>query len=116
MNKISIDLDAYRVVDKGSNMKSRVFAGRPRGKSVRELSKIDELVDSYDLVIVIVPDDIRAFNPSFIEEFLFNVVQKYGPLGYKEKVSFQSPNGFKFESKLQEGVSRIMRRMSGLDS
>ena len=111
-----INLEDYRVIDKENNMKSRVFAGRPRGKTVREDSKVDELVEGSDVVKVVVPDDIRAFNPSFIEEFLFNVVKKYGPTGYKEKVIFYSPGGFKFEAKVEEGVSRIMRRMSGLDS
>lgn len=116
MNKTTIDLEGYRVVDDVSKLKSRVFAGRPRGKKVREESKIDEKIEKYDLVEILVPDDIRALNPSFIEEFLFNVVKKYGPIGYKSKVIFYSPSGFKFEAKLQEGVSRIMRRMSGLDS
>ena len=117
MDKVVIDLEEYRVVDKDTGSKSRVFAGRPRGENVRDLSKIDDLVDNNKMVEVIVPDDIRALNPSFIEEFLFNVVKKFGPTGYKEKVSFTSPSGhFKFESKLQEGVNRIMRRMSGLDS
>lgn len=116
MNKIVINLEDYRVVDKESGMKSRVFAGRPRGEAVRVASKIDELVESNDLVEVNVPDDIRALNPSFIEEFLYNIVKKYGPTGYKTKVSFYSNSGFKFEAKLQEGVSRILRRMSGLDS
>ena len=116
MNKAVIDLEQYRVVDAENNSKSRVFAGRPRGEKVRDLSAIDELVAGNDIVEVIVPDDIRALNPSFIEEFLYNVVKDYGPVGYKEKVIFSSPGGFKFESKLQEGVARIMRRMSGLDS
>lgn len=116
MSKVVIDLNDYRVVDNESKMKSRVFAGRPRGVTVRNSSKIDELVENYDIVEVIVPDDIRALNPSFIEEFLYNVVKKFGPSGYKEKVVFYSPGGFKFEAKLQEGVARIMRRMSGLDS
>ena len=116
MNVKEINLEDYRVVDKENNMKSRVFAGRPRGKAVRDASKVDELVEGSDVVKVVVPDDIRAFNPSFIEEFLFNVVKKYGPTGYKEKVVFYSSGGFKFEAKVEEGVSRIMRRMSGLDS
>jgi len=116
MSKEVIDLENFRVVDTETGSKSRVFAGRPRGEKVRDLSRIDELVENNDQVEVIVPDDIRALNPSFIEEFLFNVVEKYGPTGYKEKVVFTSPGGFKFESKLIEGVNRIMRRMSGLDS
>ena len=116
MSKQTINLEDYRVVDRESHLKSRVFAGRPRGLSVREASKIDDLADNNDEVIINVPDDIRALNPSFIEEFLFNVVKKYGPTGYKEKVKFESEHGFKFESKLQEGINRIMRRMSGLDN
>ncbi len=116
MSKVVIDLENYRVFDSETKLKSRVFAGRPRGEKVRDSSKIDELVENNDFVEVVVPDDIRALNPSFIEEFLYNVVKKYGPNGFREKVTFTSPGGFKFESKLQEGVSRIMRRMSGLDS
>ena len=81
MSKQIINLEDYRVIDKENNIKSRVFAGRPRGLKVRDTSKIDELVDNNDVVIVKVPDDIRALNPSFIEEFLFNVVKKYGPTG-----------------------------------
>lgn len=116
MSKVIVNLEDYRVVDRENNVKSRVFAGRLRGKAVREASKIDELVEKNDEVEINVPDDIRALNPSFIEEFLFNVVKKFGPNGYKDRVKFVSGNGFKFETKLQEGVNRIMRRMSGLDN
>ena len=116
MNTEIINLEDYRVEDKESGLKSRVFAGRSRGKHVREMSKIDELVANADRVVVNVPDDIRALNPSFIEEFLFNVVKTYGPTGYKTKVEFRSDRGFKFNSKVEEGVRRILRRMSGLDS
>lgn len=116
MSKVIINLEDYRVVDRENNVKSRVFAGRPRGKAVRDASKIDDLVEKNDEVEINVPDDIRALNPSFIEEFLFNVVKKYGANGYKDKVKFVSENGFKFEVKLQEGVNRILRRMSGLDN
>jgi hypothetical protein len=116
MRKVIINLEDYRVFDRENNVKSRVFAGRPRGKAVRDASKIDDLVEKSDEVEINVPDDIRALNPSFIEEFLFNVVKKYGANGYKDKVKFVSENGFKFEAKLQEGVNRILRRMSGLDS
>ena len=110
-----IDLEDYRVVDTDTNEKSRVFAGRPRGLFVRNASKVDERVEKSDKVDVHVPDDIRALNPSFLEEFLFNIVKKYGPEGYKAKIRFWSEKGYKFAAKEEEGVRRILRRMSGLD-
>lgn len=115
MTEKRIDLNDYRVIDANKNLKSRVFAGRPRGEDVRKRSGIDTIISECDKLIIFVPSDIRAINPSFFEEFLFNSVRKLGPAGFQKKVEFQSDGGFKFAKPLQEAIREIMRRSSAIE-
>ena len=56
---------------------SKVFTGRDRGIEVRNQSKIDEIESTTDdAITIIIPEDIRSINPSFLEEFLSKVVKK----------------------------------------
>ena len=68
-----IDLQTYRTPN------SRAFTGRDRGIEVREASKIDILEAECETITIAIPDDIGSINPSFLEEFLYNVVTKLQP-------------------------------------
>ncbi len=104
MTTVTIDLEKYKT--KGS----KVFTGRERGQSIRADSKIDELVGSYDLVEILIPTDVMSINPSFLEEFLFNVVKKLGKEKFNEKIKFLSENmRYNIAEDLEEAVDRILR-------
>ena len=47
-----INLENYRSEDKVRHIKAKVFTGRDRGQEVREKSKIDELENSNDRIIL----------------------------------------------------------------
>lgn len=104
----TINLQDYRTVG------SKVFTGRDRGIQVRTLSKIDLLADQADTVSIIIPEDIRSINPSFLEEFLFNVVTKLGETSFKQKFSFVNKGRYKIENDLNEAVERILRDENAL--
>ncbi len=108
MKKTEILLGKYR------NVGSKVFTGRDRGKEVREKSKIDTLEKQYDLISIIVPDDIRSINPSFLEEFLFNVIIKLGKEGFYNKFEFKTTGRYNIESDLEEAVESILREENAL--
>jgi len=88
---------------------SKVFASRARGKQVRKDSKIDEIETSFDKITISIPVDISSINPSFLEEFLENVVAKLGESSFYSKFSFVNPGRYKIVDDLSEAVDRILR-------
>jgi hypothetical protein len=109
MNKASIDLENHRT--KGS----KVFTGRERGISVRENTKIDVLVSENKQVEIIIPTDIMSINPSFLEEFLTNVVKSLGKEGFYKKIKFASDSKrYDIALDLEEAVDRILRNENAL--
>jgi len=108
MEPLVINLENHRTLG------SKVFTGRDRGINVRNESKIDSLESEYDKVQVIVPSDVRSINPSFLEEFLFNVVQKLGADGFRKKFSFISEGRYDITQDLEEAVDRILREENAL--
>lgn len=105
-----------RVIDlaKFQTAGSKVFTGRDRGIYVRKSSKIDDLIVKSDRVQIIVPANIRSINPSFLEEFLINAVQKLGKDQFYKKIAFQTSGRYKIEEDLQEAVDSILREEHGL--
>ncbi|MGP8217209.1 MAG: STAS-like domain-containing protein [Bacteroidia bacterium] len=103
-----IDLELYRTPG------SRVFTGRDRGIEVRDKSKIDEIESNNDEVIVVIPTDIGSINPSFLEEFFYNVVVKLKEDGFFQKFKFKNEGRYKIMSDLQEAVERILREETAL--
>lgn len=109
MNKIStIDLQNYRTPG------SRVFTGRDRGKEVRTKTNINNLEINSDFVEIIIPEDLGSINPSFLEEFLFDVVIKLKTEGFFNKFKFINTGRYKIDSDLQEAVERILREETAL--
>lgn len=108
-----INLEDFRSRDK--NRISKVFTGRDRGEYVRRQSKIDELEAQYDKVIIIIPDNVYSINPSFLEEFLVNVVQKLGRNAFLEKFEFVSEGDYEYQTPLIQAIDRIMKSKNALD-
>jgi hypothetical protein len=103
-----IDLQTYRTAN------SRVFTGRDRGIEVREASKIDILEAECETITIAIPDDIGSINPSFLEEFLYNVVIKLQPDIFFKKFKFQNNGRYKINNDLHEAVERIVREENAL--
>ena len=108
-----IDLEDYRVIDKDGSI-SKVFTGRDRGEYVRKTSKLDEIAEKYQKVVVIIPDKIYSINPSFFEELFVNVVLKLGRDGFYEKFEFIVQGNYKFEKPLSEAIARILRKRTAI--
>lgn len=104
-----IDLENFRT--KGS----KVFTGRDRGISVRTSSKIDELSKGTEPIIILIPKDIMSINPSFLEEFLSNVVSSLGKEGFYNKILFKSESTrYDIAIDLEEAIERILRTENAL--
>ena len=109
MSESVIKLETYRT--KGS----KVFTGRDRGIEVRTESKIDELEAKSDKVIIWIPTDVMSINPSFLEEFLFNVVTKLNKKGFYNKFTFKSDSKrYDISVDLEEAIERILRNENAL--
>jgi len=107
-NSRIINLQDYRTLG------SRVFTGRDRGIEVRLASKIDFLEKESDEITIQIPDDIGSINPSFLEEFLLNVVVKLQAEMFFKKFRFQNNGRYKITNDLQEAVERILREETAL--
>ena len=110
MNTTTIDLEFYRT--KGS----KVFTGRERGVKIRIESNIDNLINKNDLIRIKIPSDIMSINPSFLEEFLFNIVTRLGKEKFNKKVNFitESSSRYDITEDLEEAVDRILRNNNAL--
>jgi hypothetical protein len=108
MPKNTINLQDYRTPG------SKVFTGRDRGEKVRKDSKIDSIAEQNDSVTIIIPEDIRSINPSFLEEFLVNVVTKLGKAGFFAKFKFENNGRYKVDDDLNEAIDRILREENAL--
>jgi len=93
---------------------SKVFIGRPRGIKVREQSKIDSIEPGYDKIVISIPDDIASINPSFLEEFLYNVVNHIGETAFRQKFAFENTGQYKIDNDLTEAIERILREENAL--
>lgn len=107
--KTEIDLETFKTPG------SKVFTGRERGIDVRTKSKIDELEVKYDSIFVKIPKDVMSLNPSFLEEFLYNVVKKLGKDDFNKKFTFLTESTrYDFKEDLNEAVERILRKENAL--
>lgn len=107
-----IDLEDFRAWN--AKIKSMVFTGRDRGIDIRERSRIDEIANLYDKVIIVIPNDIMSINPSFFEELLRNVVKKYGKEGFERKFDVHCEGDYNFHKPLSEAIQRILKEDSAI--
>ena len=108
-----INLEDFRAKDK--NRISKVFTGRDKGEYVRKMSKIDQLESVYEKVKIIIPDNVYSINPSFLEEFLINVVSKLGKEKFLEKFEFISEGDYEYAKPLNKAIDRILKNNTALD-
>jgi 2-phospho-L-lactate guanylyltransferase (CobY/MobA/RfbA family) len=108
-----INLEDFRAKDK--NRISKVFTGRDKGEYVRKMSKIDQLEGVYEKVKIIIPDNVYSINPSFLEEFLINVVSKLGKEKFLEKFEFVSEGDYEYAKPLNQAIDRILKNNTALD-
>lgn len=108
MNSNTINLQDYRTLG------SRVFTGRDRGLEVKKASKINDLESQFEEIEIIIPEDIGSINPSFLEEFLFDVVRKLKEEAFFKKFKFTNNGRYKILQDLQEAVDRILRDENAL--
>lgn len=108
MKTLNINLQDYRTPG------AKVFTTRPRGIEVRNLSNIDALEPQYDKITITVPPDISSINPSFLEEFLENVVTKLGEKGFYDKFFFVNDGRYQVQEDLTEAIERILREENAL--
>ena len=109
----TLDLEDYRVKGKDGTI-AKVFTGRDRGKDVRVASKIDEMEEKNESILVIIPDNIYSINPSFFEELFVNVVLKLGREKFREKFEFNSLGKYNYERPLNEAINRILRKNTAI--
>jgi hypothetical protein len=108
-----INLEDFR--SKSGNKISKVFTGRDHGKYVRENSRIDELESKYEEVQIIIPQNVYSINPSFLEEFLVNVVTKLGKEPFLAKFKIVSQGSYEYENPLNQAIDRILKNKTALD-
>ena len=108
MKKAIINLNNFRTTG------SKVYTGRTKGAEVRNMTFIDEKEIGNDEITIIIPEDIYSINPSFLEEFLINVVSKLGALGFQNKFKFENKGDYKIDQDLEEAIERILRTENAL--
>lgn len=105
----TINLELHRTAG------AKVFTGRDRGIEVRNDTKIDNLEKTEEKIIIEIPKDIMSVNPSFLEEFLYNVVTKLKKNKFYEKFEFTSDSErYNIAVDLEEAVDRILRKENAL--
>ena len=97
-----------------NNIVNLVYTGRPRGLKVREDSHIDDILEQYGNLTIVIPPNVFSITPSFLEEFFFNAVKKYGRGVFDEKIKIQT-NGYSINSQLDEAIGRILSKKSSLE-
>jgi hypothetical protein len=93
---------------------SKVFTGRDRGLSVRIDSKINELETNFEFIEILIPPDVRSINPSFLEEFLDNVVIKLKPREFNRRFKFINTGRYDVQPDLEEAIESILREETAL--
>jgi dUTP pyrophosphatase len=105
-NTFTINLGDFKIYN-GKTL-SNIFVGKENGKIVREQSKIDEIEATNDVVNIIIPNDIYALNPSFLEEFFVNVAKKLGREDFWKKFKFIWGTNAPFIT-LHQAIDRILK-------
>ena len=91
-----------------------MFIGRERGQEVRQATRIDEIEPELDEILIIIPKDVRSVNPSFLEEYFYNVIPKLGKVRFLEKFKFQNSDRYQIEPDLEDAIDRRLREHNAL--
>lgn len=105
-----IDFDKFRSEVNGK--KSRIFSGRARGADVRKKSDINNLFEKEGKINILIPEEIFSITPSFLEEFLLNIVEKYGKVKVLEKLEFSG--SYNIDIPLHNAIDNILLTKNAL--
>ena len=108
MNSSIIDLNEYLTPG------AKVFIGRDRGDEVRNATRIDEIEPDFDQITIIIPKDVRSVNPSFLEEYFYNLIPKLGKEMFLKKIKFQNAERYQIETDLEDAIDRRLREHNAL--
>lgn len=111
---MSLSQDNYINLEDFRAPGAKVFTGRDRGADVRKKSKLDEIEEKYDKVVIVIPDNVYSINPSFFEELFLNVVIKLGKEDFLKKFEFESQGDYQYEKPLNDAITRILRSSTAL--
>ncbi len=92
----NISLLEYRGIN------STLFTGRPQGKEVRGILKLNEIDLTDEKVTFLIPNGTTSFNPSFFLGLLFDSIKKLGVEMYEKKYIF------KFEDENNESIVKVL--------
>lgn len=98
-----INLEDYRA--KGS----KCFIGRDRGEYIRKESNINEIIEKYSTIKIIIPKDIYHISISFLEEFFWDVIEKLGKDEFLKKVEFISEGNYPIEKKVNDAIGNVLK-------
>ncbi len=84
----------------------RSLIGQDRGVAARNEFKLDELDQSGDEVIVLVPQDMRTLTPSFVQGLFAGSVGRLGEHGFFSHYKFNAPAHILDD--VRSGIDRIL--------
>lgn len=93
---------------------AKVFTGRDRGQEVRKRSKINDLANTSSKLTIQIPNQVRSINPSFLEEFLVDVVRQLGREAFLQRVEFTKAQRYDVTEDLEEAIDRILTEENAL--
>jgi len=100
-----VDLSDYR------SPESHVFAGRPRGESVRQRARIDEFDRSNEEIEVRVPKDTFTVSSSFFLGMFGKSVQLLGEETFRRRYRFVGAN---IRNTIEDGIAEALNKKSPL--
>ena len=101
----TIDLNDYRSAG------SRVFAGRDRGRKVREAARLDDHDKKRDVIEVRVPEDVFSINSSFFLGMFGPSIRTLGEDGFQKRYKF---TGKDIGRVIRDGIDEALRTGSPL--
>ena len=109
MRTYKFELEKYRTPE------SKIFTGRDRGLQVKNDSGLNNIIEEYDIIEFVIPDNLFSINPSFFEELFVDIVQKLGKSKFFEKFKFVNLGRYQYQKPLNEAIDRILRENTALD-
>lgn len=88
---------------------TKVLTFPKQGDDAKKKSNLNKLEKAYPKITIVVPEQIRSVNPSFLQAFLVDVVKKLGKNGFNKKFTFESKGNYKIDDDVYEAVDRILR-------
>lgn len=96
----TIQLNNYRTPG------TRVFSGRERGKAVRDEIDFAALELTKELIVIEIPEDTIAFNPSFFLGLFGDTIRRLGRAEFDKKYNFSAKPIFNAD--IEEGKQRAL--------